>query len=345
MVHYVPILERVSNARFQSIYKQKRFFFFCKINRGWFGRKIIDPEVKASDHLIIFIIGIVFASVQIIVAKYLGPQLPCLLSGLACMIVQILFMKFSDIRTRTWPHGSIGQRVYFIPFIIIIVILILVQGVPTINQYFIGGNNKLAQAILDPSPGLGGYSTVDFPWLTHAGVIVTFVSLLTPLIVGFYQPDAELELHYPGEISRDAFVEHFHHIQVNYELSFSKAIPDLKKKKFCHTQQKQLMNKAVSKYKSLSKRSKKIGQIYKEAFLEAFREVRGLFISVTSFAAMSTLMGNFSMTQTLAQGIVSGLQNLPVIYAMIIPIIGALGRFVIGFFFFSRKQKKEYSDF
>jgi len=76
--------------------------------------------------------------------------------------------------------------------------------------------------------------------------------------------------------------------------------------------------------------AKRYGQIVKEAFHEAWSEVNGIFISVTCFAAMSALMSNFGMTQTIAQGIVKALSGAPEVYALFIPVIGMLGSGLSG---------------
>jgi len=198
-----------------------------------------------------------------------------------------------------------------IPFILLLVVLIVVNSGTTIQYYLSGGSNSLANTILDPKMDLGGYSDVDFPWLSHSGVLCGAIALITPLFVPYFQPDVELNLHFPGEITRDSYMKHFRRMQV-----VGKAITKFKAPLLMRVKRKQ----AIKKY----------GQILKESFHEAYSEVQGIFISITAFAAMSALMSNFGMTQAIATAIVDALSNAPQAYAFFIPIIGMIGSALTG---------------
>eukprot|EP01006_Ploeotia_vitrea_P030421 TRINITY_DN62854_c0_g1_i2.p2 TRINITY_DN62854_c0_g1~~TRINITY_DN62854_c0_g1_i2.p2 ORF type:complete len:173 (+),score=101.05 TRINITY_DN62854_c0_g1_i2:404-922(+) len=66
------------------------------------------------------------------------------------------------------------------------------------------------------------------------------------------------------------------------------------------------------------------------AFTEAIKDVLPVLFSITSFASIAKLMGQFEMTQQIAQSIVDVLDGTPALYAVFMPIIGALGSALTG---------------
>jgi L-lactate permease len=191
------------------------------------------------------------------------------------------------------------------------IILIVIRLIPYIEFGLTGGDNTTAINILAPKIPLGGYSSVDFPWLIHSGVIVTAIALATPRIVSFFEPEPNLNLEFPGEHNYAAV-----------------SVARVRLQLIVKTMNK--FKKSVLKKRQREAKIKQIREVLLESFKEAFDETISVLVSITAFASMAKLMASFEMTQTIALFFVKGLSGSPALYALFIPVIGMIGSGLTG---------------
>ncbi len=134
-------------------------------------------------------VSILFSSSNAILYLYLY-----IYTSIHLYLYLFLYLYF---QTRTWPLK--GSRRYLIPFGLLMSILLLLRLIPGLEDALSGGSNKQANSVLAPKFNLGGYSSVDFPWLSHSGIIVSCIAIVTPWIVPYYKPDPALNLSFPKE--------------------------------------------------------------------------------------------------------------------------------------------------
>jgi L-lactate permease len=305
--------------------------------RKWPWQQIVDPEMSWADRGHLLLNGFIFALMQYIVAAFIGPELPCLLAGLVCMIVYVVMEKYQAIRARTWPAKS--DRRYLIPFALLMGVLLIIRLIPGFENVLTGkewGKTSTAHEVLSPTWKLGGYSNVDFPWLTHSGVIVSIIALVTPKIVEFTDPDPQLNTQI--SVSQDKSDDQ---LRKEGKKNLKAALAAFRKplQKIHEKQEKVDALQNSLRYK----------HAIKESFKEAWHETYSILISITAFAAMAKLMIAFEMTQSIAQTIVDGLRGAPNVYAMFIPLIGMLGSGLTGStttsnFLFSKLQAQTALD-
>lgn len=272
-------------------------------------QQVMDPGVSNYDRLMMLAVGLMFSVVQWLSAGYIGPELPCLLSGVAAFVLFVLMEKGKSIYKREWPTSK--NRRYLIPFVLLMGILLFIRLVPYVEYGLTGEWDDTAQDVMAPKLKLGGYSKVDFPWLTHSGIIVSLIAISIPFIVPFYEPDHTLKLDYP--VCKDG-------------PEIAKA---LRQAKFVAFSVARFKKPLLFKKKKVEKRNM-IKTVIKECFLEAFHESQSVLISITAFASMAKLMASFEMTQTIALTFVDGLSSTPSLYAFFIPFIGMLGSGLTG---------------
>eukprot|EP00808_Paulinella_micropora_P024517 g71485.t1 len=292
-------------------------------------QRVGDPALQCSERLIMLATGIVYASVQLGVAGWLGPQLPCLIAGLASLVVFVLLLKSKEIYNRTWPDKR--NRRYLLPFFLLILILILIRLVPKVESTLSGEEwtESTADKVLSPVFRLKGftereqkgYSKVDFPWIIHSGVILCVITLCTPFMVPYENPDPSVELTIPVTVFPDQ-----RRVDKNMERQYWETA--------------YLINKAKNKFGlALKKRRKHMAQAqfrarYKTVMLESFYETLDdtgeIILTITSFASMAKLMADFGMTQLLAETMANGLSESPNAYALVAPLIGMLGSGLTG---------------
>ena len=141
-----------------------------------------------GDFLEITLIGAVLSTVQLLTAAFVGPQLVNLLGGASALVAYILLLKIKKAGSTQNPSGRSASRLYMIPFLLLVTILLLYGIIPGAKD-FLSGKNTPASPYIDPvvfevtSGGLG--ISHSFPYLYHSGVVVMVIALLTPFIVPY----------------------------------------------------------------------------------------------------------------------------------------------------------------
>lgn len=307
------------------------------------GRKTVAEKVKdiLPDVPICLGTGFVYAVVQLLVAAFVGPKLPCLLAGGAAMLFYIAIEKGckkkpsqdddkdneadqdAAPRQSFCSKQSLAKRAYVLPFIMLVGLLLIIGVIPGVLQALNGewgddpknhpARDVLNPALLDIQSGGVKYSR-RFSWLSHSGIIVLIVGMLTPLVVPFRQHTTEV-LTQTG-ISDTAFM--------------ASTITD--KAKFKRVARKMVRKlHAIAQFQApqesmWARRRRIIGL----SLSEAIHDVLPVLFSITSFASIAKLMDKFSMTQSIANTIVSGLTGASGAYTLVMPVIGMLGSALTG---------------
>ncbi|MDU4829230.1 MAG: L-lactate permease [Clostridium perfringens] len=126
--------------------------------------------------------GLSFGIVQVLVAKFLGPELPAVLGSIVSLLVTIFiakkFYKHNEETKREEKFELKSVLVAFSPFILILVIII------GISPLFPGLYNKLSEVRTSVSIYTGvGAKPYTFVWLTTPGILI----LIASFIGGFIQ--------------------------------------------------------------------------------------------------------------------------------------------------------------
>lgn len=286
--------------------------------------RLTDPALSKCERAIFLVVGMVYASTQLLIAAFVGPELPCLLAGMASLVTFILLAKGGAIYRREWPEKQ--NRRYLLPFILLMVTLICIRLIPGLEPALTGEDqpDSMADQVLSPKFSLfgwnkaestKGYSKVDFPWLVHSGVIVCCITLITPFLV-------------PYEEQGDTHVE----VPKNQDGYEQRELNDLWSK-FAVT------HKTMHKFKSLlhgktNQKQTEFRARYKSAIRHAWTETLNdtmdIIVVITSFASMAKLMADFGMTSVLAEAMAGGLVASPNAFALVSPLIGMLGSALTG---------------
>lgn len=128
--------------------------------------------------------GLSFGIVQVLVAKFLGPELPAVLGSIVSLLVTIFiakkFYKHNEETKREEKFELKSVLVAFSPFILILVIII------GISPLFPGLYNKLSEVRTSVSIYTGvGAKPYTFVWLTTPGILILI--LIASFIGGFIQ--------------------------------------------------------------------------------------------------------------------------------------------------------------
>lgn len=115
--------------------------------------------------------GLSFGIVQVLVAKFLGPELPAVLGSIVSLLVTIFiakkFYKHNEETKREEKFELKSVLVAFSPFILILVIII------GISPLFPGLYNKLSEVRTSVSIYTGvGAKPYTFVWLTTPGILI-----------------------------------------------------------------------------------------------------------------------------------------------------------------------------
>lgn len=126
--------------------------------------------------------GLSFGIVQVLVAKFLGPELPAVLGSIVSLLVTIFiakkFYKHNEETKREEKFELKSVLVAFSPFILILVIII------GISPLFPGLYNKLSEVRTSVNIYTGvGAKPYTFVWLTTPGILI----LIASFIGGFIQ--------------------------------------------------------------------------------------------------------------------------------------------------------------
>ena len=125
--------------------------------------------------------GLSFGIVQVLVAKFLGPELPAVLGSIVSLLVTIFiakkFYKHNEETKREEKFELKSVLVAFSPFILILIII-------GISPLFPGLYNKLSEVrtLVNIYTGVGA-KPYTFVWLTTPGILI----LIASFIGGFIQ--------------------------------------------------------------------------------------------------------------------------------------------------------------
>lgn len=300
-----------------------------------FTQKLLEIR---PDACILLTTGFVYASLQLIVASFVGPELPCLLAGGGAGLFYLLLEKRNSIRFACPSKEAVKQRQYLLPFILLIGVLLFIGVVPGVEPALTGYSatkgqeNSAAALALNPyvyKIDSGGVKTsLRFSYLTHSGMIVLVVALVTPFLVKYKVPSEETLTN--GGIE-SPFAES-HHTSIT---SFKQAAKEVKTR--LH---------AISAVKAAQPSPRqRAWRVYQTAAKDSWDDVVPVLFSITSFASIAKLMDRFDMTSSIANTIVSLLESVPGVYALVMPLIGMLGSALTGStttsnFLFGRLQVK-----
>lgn len=280
---------------------------------GMFSKKVgIISKLNdmKKDIPIILLTGVVYAVVQLFTAGYIGPQLPCLLAAGAALVVYVTI----EICSGGTGGTTLGVR-YTLPFVLLITLLMVIRLVPGVETFLEGGfSDETIGQFLNPyilninAPGV--VFKRRFPWLAHSGIIVLFVSILTPCLVP-YRPVTDKTLTAKG--TDTPFVESTKRTKVTFAAAAHKVILELR---------------TISNFKvSPINRAK---HVYYKALIDSIMEALPVMVSIGSYASLAKVMSQFQMTQTIAFAIVRVLSGMPGVYTVMIPIIGMMGSGLTG---------------
>lgn len=139
--------------------------------------------------LITLMSGLSFALPQIVIAKYVGPELPTIVGSIVCLAVTILLAKLQKNKTRSSvqieKHSTTEILRACSPFILVFVFVILASSLfPAINHAL--SSVKSSWVIYT---GKGAQPFV-FNWLSSPGTLI----LVASFIGGFIQGESLTEL-------------------------------------------------------------------------------------------------------------------------------------------------------
>lgn len=262
------------------------------------------------------IVGLMYAIVQLVVAKFLGPELPCLLAAGASLIAYLIVHEYSESGIR-FRRPKLSGRQYVLPFLLFIGLLLLIRLVPDLEYTLQGGSDESSQNVLYPyvlninSNGLTFQRR--FPWLSHSGMIVFVSGLVTPFIVPFHAVvNDETLIRIRG--LKETVVHPYH---------------QKSKRNFRSTARKAMMVIRASNYLKMSRMSRRLWGLHR-AFVGSIKEASPVMLSIGAYASLAKVMAGFSMTQTLANAIVDLLRDVPGVFAAMVPVIGTLGSGLTG---------------
>lgn len=142
-----------------------------------------DEEKKESIFLITLFSGIAYALPQIIVTRFIGPELPSVIGSLLSMLVTIEMAKHRE-RKKKGKDGekSLGKKEIFrawLPFTLVFLFIILSSPlVPPVHRILNG---------VSSSVGIykgKGASLYTFRWLSCPGTLMTAAALIGGLLQG-----------------------------------------------------------------------------------------------------------------------------------------------------------------
>jgi len=271
-------------------------------------------EVLKPDLPICLSTGFVYALVQLLVSALLGPQLPCLLAGGAATLFYVLMEKRSELSLSCPSGEQFKRRLYMVPFILLVVLLLLIGVVPGVEE-LLEGKDTPAETWLSPYVINIDSDNVSFdrqfPWLTHSALIVFWVGVITPFVVPYTNP-TKTTMTGPG-------------IENTYLESTCTDKKGLK----------ELTNRLLKRLQKTTKIEKPEDvptpvSVLKTALSEAIGDVLPVIFSITSFASIAKLMQYFEMTASIANTFVGALENTPWLYSVVAPMIGMLGSGLTG---------------
>merc|ERR1740117_2623050 len=84
------------------------------------------------DAKLLLLVGFVYAVVQVIVAGWVGRELPCMLAGMAAMGAFIVAEKIRQgtagtLNPCTWTRSDLKRRLHWLPFGLLIVVLLVLR--------------------------------------------------------------------------------------------------------------------------------------------------------------------------------------------------------------------------
>jgi len=331
--------------------------------KGFF-KDLKDKDLR-EDIILLLLMGGVFAGVQLATAWFLGPQLPTIMSGIATLIVIVIVEKTilrhrakrytkEEIEARKERGLSyiIKAKSYYIPFAIMIVLLIFTQLiVPNV-----GPLDWLFSLPSIPITFSAINKTVDFNLLTNPGTLVVLSTLSVPAFAKLWSSSGEEEEKAKTEskkkTSKKEKDEQLKDVEptceeykcpncdetVNTTMNECPICEEiLAEDKEAYAKIKLAMMKLDDDGKKA--KSKKMGQTQKEhsllggSFRTAGKTVLPILIAIGCFMAIANVMKYFNMTTAVAQGlldIIDLLGGSEYIYVFCIPIIGMLGSGLTG---------------
>lgn len=291
-----------------------------------------QPTMKAKfaelkpDMPMLFAMGFVYATAQLLTSWFIGPELPCLTAGGLSLVYYVAAENWGN-----WQVPSMKKRAYMIPFLVLIGVLLIMRLIPFVEEGVTGDwgdDDGTAESILNPwlwNVNSGGVSFKrTLPWLWHSGIIVAIIAVLTPFITPFRAPPliTDKESLISGLRLDDGTLNP---VQGRPVAAHSHDTPTPHER----FQRIRLRLMAVAMMKSVNKKERR-KKVLMTACKEAIADVLPVVVSITSFASIAKLMDRFGMIQTIADFLVQGLESVPAIYVLLMPVIGTLGSGLTG---------------
>lgn len=314
----------------------------------------------ASDIPILMSTGLVFAVFQILSTYYMSMELTGLIAGGAAVLFYVLWERFNPMKHQPLdddhehsadgadasepsspkPQASLWETIksksYYLPFILLFVVLLVLNLVPGLNDTLKGGDDDATSelsSILNPhiidievaaslctnenQPSIR-YAR-RFSYLTHPGFIVALIALITPFIVPYYDSTNDEDVCENGVLlgAETQTVSQY----AGRPEKFKEHVTKLAAK---------LRGVAMFSLHGTQSIGKKRRRVIWSAMSDALVEVAPVLFSITAFASIAKLMGRFEMTQSIAEAISQGIGDNSDVYVVFMPVIGMLGSAISG---------------
>ena len=144
---------------------------------------LTEKSIKALKGVvgITLISGITFAVPQIIIAKYLGADLPALVASIcsmACTIICAKLMNKEKVQTKQEDKIELKQGILaWLPYILLCVLILLASPlVPSINAFLAKASSNIHIYTGDST------STTAFSWINTPGMMILIATFIAGLI-------------------------------------------------------------------------------------------------------------------------------------------------------------------
>ena len=144
---------------------------------------LTEKSIKALKGVvgITLISGITFAVPQIIIAKYLGADLPALVASIcsmACTIICAKLMNKEKVQTKQEDKIELKQGILaWLPYILLCVLILLASPlVPSINAFLAKASSNIHIYTGDST------STTVFSWINTPGMMILIATFIAGLI-------------------------------------------------------------------------------------------------------------------------------------------------------------------